>query len=94
MPHYYPVLLDIRGKAAIVVGGDELAAEKVAGLLACGAQVRVISPTFCDALLRLAEEQKIRLSRKAYQAGDLAGAFLVIATTSDPHLAEAVWREA
>jgi precorrin-2 dehydrogenase/sirohydrochlorin ferrochelatase len=93
MPNYYPVMLDIRGKDAIVIGGDEVAAEKAAGLVAAGAAVRVISPTFCDTLLTLAEQQKVTLSHKAYQTGDLAGAFLVIAATNDPHLAEAVWSE-
>ena len=94
MPNYYPVMLDIRSKVAIVVGGDEVAAEKAAGLVAAGAEVRVISPRFCDALLILAEQQKVTLSPKAYQKGDLAGAFLVIAATSDLQLADAVWNEA
>ena len=93
MPNYYPVMLDIRGKVAIVVGGDEIAAEKAAGLVAAGAEVRVISPRFCDALLILAEQKKVALSPKAYQKGDLAGAFLVIAATNDPQLAETVWNE-
>ena len=94
MPNYYPVMLDVRGKVAIVVGGDEFAFEKVAGLVACGAQVRVISPTFCETLLLLADQQKITLSYKTYQPGDLAEAFLVIAATSDLQLAESVWSEA
>ena len=94
MPNYYPVMLDIRGKVAIVVGGDEIAAEKAAGLVAAGAEVRVISPRFCDALLILAEQKQATLSPKAYQKGDLAGAFLVIAATSNSQLAEAVWNEA
>lgn len=93
MPNYYPVMLDIRGKDAVVIGGDQIAAEKAAGLVAAGAVVRVISPIFCDALLTLAERQKITLTARAYQTGDLAGAFLVIAATKDPHLAEPVWSE-
>jgi precorrin-2 dehydrogenase/sirohydrochlorin ferrochelatase len=93
MPNYYPVMLDIRGKNAIVIGGDQIAAEKAAGLVAAGAAVRVISQSFCDALLTLAEQQKVTLTAKAYQTGDLAGAFLVIAATNDQHVAEAAWNE-
>ncbi len=93
MPNYYPVMLDLRGKDAIVIGGNQIAAEKAAGLVAAGAAVRVISPTFCEALLRLAEQRKVTLTTKAYQTGDLAGAFLVIAATNDPRLAEAIWSE-
>ncbi len=94
MPNYYPILLDLRHKAAVVIGGDQTAAGKVAGLVACGAEVRVISPTFCDALLQLAEQQRVTLYPKSYQPGDLAGAFIVVAATSDPQLAEAIWNEA
>lgn len=93
MSHYYPAMLDLRGRVAIVIGGDQIAAEKAAGLVAAGAVVRVLSPTFCDALLALEEQRKVTLTPKAYQAGDLAGAFLVIAATNDPQLAEAVWSE-
>jgi precorrin-2 dehydrogenase/sirohydrochlorin ferrochelatase len=87
-------MLDIRHKVAIVIGGNQLAAEKVAGLVACGAQVRVLSPTFCYTLLLLAQQHTITLCHKSYQKGDLAGAFIVIVATSDPQLAEAVASEA
>ena len=50
MPEYYPVMLDIRGRKAIVVGGDRVAAEKAASLAASGAQVSALSPTFCHEL--------------------------------------------
>ena len=48
MPKYYPVMLDVRDRVAIVVGGDRVAAEKAAALAASGARVSVLSPTFCD----------------------------------------------
>ena len=93
MPNYYPVMLDIRGRLAIVVGGDRVAAEKAAGLSASGAQVRVISREFCDELLRQGEHGQVSLQRKAYEPGDLAGAFVVIAATNDPQLVQTIWNE-
>jgi len=44
MPKYYPVMLDVRDRLAIVVGGDRVAAEKAAALSASGAHVSVINP--------------------------------------------------
>ncbi len=88
MPKYYPVMLDVRGRLAIVVGGDRVAAEKAAALSASGAHVSVIHPTFCDELLRQAEYQRVTLLRKAYEPGDLAGAFVVVAATNDAQLVE------
>src|SRR5712692_11676064 len=80
MPNYYPIMLDIRGRLAIVVGGDRVAAEKATALSASGARVQVMSQEFCDELFLLqAEQRSITLHQKAYEPGDLAGAFVVIA---------------
>src|SRR5260370_26856764 len=84
---------DVRGRSAIVVGGDRVAAEKAAGLSASGAHVSVISPVFCDELLLQAEQKQLTLRRKTYEPGDLAGAFVVIAATNDPQLIQAIWAE-
>src|SRR5438270_7847384 len=93
MPNYYPIMLDIRDRRAIVVGGDQVAAEKAAALSASGARVRVISPEFCDELLQQAENRRVTLQRKAYETGDLVGAFVVIAAINDLRLAEAIQAE-
>lgn len=93
MPNYYPVMLDVRGRKAIVIGGDRVAAQKAAALTASGADVSVISQQFCDELLQQAEHRRVSLVRKAYAPGDLAGAFVVIAATNDPQLIQAIWDE-
>jgi precorrin-2 dehydrogenase len=93
MPKYYPAILDIRGRLAIVIGGDPVAAEKATALATSGAYVYVQSPEFCGELLRLAEQKRVTLYRKAYEPGDLARAFVVIAATNDPQLVQAIWDE-
>jgi len=92
---YYPVMLDIRDKPAIVIGGDRIAAEKAANLSAAGAQVTVISQSFCAELLDLERKRTVVLRSKSYAYGDLAGALVVIAaTTNNSELTEAIWNEA
>jgi precorrin-2 dehydrogenase/sirohydrochlorin ferrochelatase len=93
MPDYYPIMLDVRGRRAIVVGGDAVAAGKASALAASGATVTVLGPEFCEDVLRLAEKRQVSLRRKTYAPGDLAGAFVVIAATSDERLAETIWTE-
>src|SRR5256885_16559256 len=83
MPNYYPVMLDIRDRLAIVVGGDQVAAEKAAALSASGARVRVISPDFCNELLQQAENRRVTLQRKAYEPGDLTRAFGGVGAIND-----------
>lgn len=93
MPNYYPLMLDVRGRQAIVIGGDRVATEKAAALIASGASVSVLSTEFCPELLALAEQKQVTLCPKAYEPGDLAGAFVVIAATNEPQLIQAIWTE-
>ncbi|HCI79466.1 MAG TPA: siroheme synthase, partial [Ktedonobacter sp.] len=93
MPNYYPIMLDVRSRRAIVVGGDRIAAEKASGLVASGAQVEMLNETFCDEILAMAKQGKVTLRQKAYKHGDLAGAFVVVAATHEPTLVKAIWSE-
>jgi precorrin-2 dehydrogenase/sirohydrochlorin ferrochelatase len=86
-------MLDLRGRSAIVIGGDRVAAEKAATLAASGAQVKVLSPTYGPEMRQLAEQQQVTLAYKAYEPGALAGAFVVVAATNDQQLIEAIWSE-
>ena len=93
MPNYYPIMLDIRKRSAIVIGGDHVAAQKTAALVASGALVTVQSEEFCAELLAMSQRNEIVLHYKKYEVGDLAGAFVVVAATNDPALIEAIWQE-
>lgn len=93
MPKYYPIMLDVRERPVIVVGGDAIAAEKAAALVASGARVSVISPEFGAEMLALAAREQVTLLHKSYEPGDLAGAFVVVAATTDAEMIEAIWQE-
>ena len=93
MPKFYPIMLDVRGRPAIVIGGDRIAAEKAMALSASGARVTVMSAEFCTELEDLAQRALVTLLPKAYEPGDLAGAFVVVASTKDPELIDAIWHE-
>lgn len=86
-------MLDIRGRHAIVVGGDRIAAEKATALVASGAQVTILSPDLGGEVLALHEQQRVTLRQKAYEPGDLTGAFVVVAVTNDQQLIDAIWTE-
>jgi precorrin-2 dehydrogenase/sirohydrochlorin ferrochelatase len=90
----YPIyLVGMERRRVVVVGGGSVAARKVEGLLEAGARVTVISPILTPELEALAEARRIAVIGRPYRQGDLAGAFLVIAATSDPDVNQAVWRE-
>jgi len=93
MSKYYPIMLDVRGRLALVIGGDRIAAEKATALSASGAKVTVLSPTFCNELQQQAERHEVTLWHKAYESSDLADAFIVIAATNDQTLIDALYAE-
>ena len=82
----YLVNLALEGRAAVVIGGGEVAARKVHDLLAAKANVSVIAPRLCDGIVALANEKRITAHGRPYHAGDLAGAFVAIAATDDEGL--------
>ena len=90
----YLVNLSIEGKPAVVIGGGEVAARKVADLLAARARVTVVAPEACQAILDLADEKRIVLHLRPYWASDLAGAFVAIASTDDEEVNRTVAADA
>jgi precorrin-2 dehydrogenase/sirohydrochlorin ferrochelatase len=91
----YPIgLIDLAERKTVVIGGGKVAARKVTGLLEAGARVTVISPAFVPELRLQAGTRRVTLVSRAYQAGDLADAFLVIAATNNADINERVWQEA
>jgi len=79
--NYYPIFLDLRRKPCLVVGGGEIGARKVEGLLSAGANVTVISPEASEMIQRHAESNRLRYVKRPYQDGDLKGYFLAYAAT-------------
>ena len=86
----YPLMLDLTGRRAVVVGGGRVAHRRAEALLAAGAQVHVIAPQVDPALAGL----PVTVSGRRYRDGDLAGAWLVHAATDDPAVNAAVAADA
>jgi precorrin-2 dehydrogenase/sirohydrochlorin ferrochelatase len=91
---FYPVMVDVKKRPCTVIGGGTIAERKVESLLDSGAQVRVISPECTPLLGKLAQEGKVTLLARRYEADDLADTFLVISATDDQTVNEAVAAEA
>jgi precorrin-2 dehydrogenase/sirohydrochlorin ferrochelatase len=86
----YPLHIELAGRLCIVVGGGPIGRRKIAGLLAAGAQVRLIDPK--PPAFELAD--RIEVVARSYRAADLSKAFLVFAATGDVELDRAIATEA
>ncbi|AMA71897.1 MULTISPECIES: bifunctional precorrin-2 dehydrogenase/sirohydrochlorin ferrochelatase [Aneurinibacillus] len=88
----YPVLLKLKDKPCVIVGGGNVAERKVLALLEAAAAVTVVSPTVTWTLKELAESGRIVWCAKTFEPSDIAGAFLVFAATNQPEINLAVYR--
>ena len=94
MPTFYPVFLNLEGRRCVVIGGGQVAEGKVLKLIDSGAKIVVISPDATQAIRAAAQRGDIEFNLRKYQAGDLQGAFLVIAATNDRIVNQAIFEEA
>lgn len=96
-PHFgtlYPVMLDLRGRRVVVIGGGTIAEGKIRGLVEAGARVRIVSPALTPALEALALAGAVEVERRHYHWGDLAGATLAVGATDDRSVNASIWAEA
>lgn len=92
--HFYIACLRLTGRSCLVVGGGDVALEKVEGLLACDADVVVVAPELCPQLEALAAEGSVTHHRREYRTADLEHRFLVIAATNDTEVNIGVYEDA
>ncbi len=86
----YPVSLTLAGRKVLVVGGGRVATRRTLDLLATGARLEVVAPAVSTDLAAWADSGRISLSRRPFQADDVAGAWLCVAATDDPAVNRAV----
>jgi precorrin-2 dehydrogenase/sirohydrochlorin ferrochelatase len=87
----YPIVLDVRERLIVIVGGGGVATRKAKGLIESGGtRVRVISPTFSPQMP--SQVQRVNETYRGPQ--QLEGASLVFAATDQPDVNDAVVRDA
>ena len=87
---YFPLYVDLNDWDILFIGGGSIASRRTKVLLDFAEHITVIAPQAEDEILRLAEEEKITLIRRRFEATDLAGRDLVFAATDDKDLNEEI----
>ena len=87
----YPVNLVVAGRRCVVVGAGRIAARKIDGLLAAGAEVHVVAPHLGDHVRARRDEGRITVAEHAFRPDDLDGAWLATAATDDHAVNHAVY---
>ena len=87
----YPVNLVVAGRRCVVVGAGRIAARKVDGLLAAGADVHVVAARLGDRVRAWRDEGRITAVERTFEPEDLDGAWLATAATDDHAVNHAVF---
>ena len=90
----FPLFVKLEGRACLVVGAGTIAEGKIGGLLDTGARICVVAPVATAQVQQWARDSKIEYRQREYQASDLDGMFLVVASTSDSQLHRQIFVEA
>ena len=82
---YYPLFLDIRDKPVLLIGGGNIAYEKVLNLLKAGAKITIVSPDLLPPLARF--NKRVTWIKKWFDPSDIrTDYFLVFGATGDSSL--------
>jgi siroheme synthase-like protein len=93
-PAYYPAMLDLAGRDALLVGGGEIAAQKARPLLDAGVRLRIVAPALIEPLRACVEAGEARWEAREVRPGDVAGAAVVVCATDQRAVNRAVFEEA
>ncbi|HVT43117.1 MAG TPA: bifunctional precorrin-2 dehydrogenase/sirohydrochlorin ferrochelatase [Thermoanaerobaculia bacterium] len=81
---YYPIYIDLENRDVLIVGGGNVCARKAETMLRYGAKVTIVSREVNDEIGEWEKDGKVTVHLKAYDASDLTGRSIVIASTDDP----------
>ena len=87
-----PIFLKLDGRRCLLVGGGNVALDKIGSLLKTGLRLRVVAPEARPEVRQLAIEGKLDWVQRSFQLSDLDGNFLVIAATDSPEVNALVYR--
>lgn len=91
---YYPIFLDVTDRPVLLVGGGRVALEKIGKLVDAGAKVTVVAPELIAGVRAFIDDGRAQHIERPFEAGDTAGAWLVMVATDDGAVNRSVAGEA
>ena len=88
---YFPLFLNLKQQACMIVGGGEVAVRKCRLLRAAGADVTVVAPDLCDEMRSMVKSGLVRWQPAEFSLAQIAGQRLVIAATDHAEVNQAVF---
>ncbi|WP_457749423.1 precorrin-2 dehydrogenase/sirohydrochlorin ferrochelatase family protein [Sulfurimonas sp.] len=90
---YFPAFLKLDDKKILIVGGGNIAYEKLQHLLDFTNDIHVIAQTFSDTMLKRIKQENLNYKQRAYQPGDIEGFAIVVVAVDNIALQAEIFEE-
>jgi len=80
---YFPLFLDLKQQACLVVGAGEIAARKIELLARAGAQITVVSLDIGETVAKLQKTHSLVIKQRAFEEADLESIRIVVSATNN-----------
>ena len=90
---YFPTFIQLQDKKILIVGGGNVALEKLEKLLDFTHDIVLIAESFSEKILTKIQEKKLSFFQRTYEVGDIANFAIVIIAVDDIPLQEAIFLE-
>lgn len=90
---YFPAFLKFDDKRILIVGGGNIALEKLEHLLNFSSNITLISKSFSPEIMNLVNKNSLKIFHKKYEKGDIKDFDIVIAAINDFVLQEEIYFE-
>ncbi|WP_086349738.1 precorrin-2 dehydrogenase/sirohydrochlorin ferrochelatase family protein [Candidatus Enterococcus clewellii] len=87
----YPIMLDLKDKTIVIIGGGRIALRKTKALLQAGGRVVVVAPMHDEEFESL---ENVALIKRPYRTGDCKEAHLIFACTDSKVINQQIVEEA
>ncbi|HVI40208.1 MAG TPA: precorrin-6A reductase [Anaerovoracaceae bacterium] len=90
---WFPLFTNISGKTIVVIGAGKIAKRRIETLLKFDCRIKVVAEEAVPEVAEYADEKKLELLLKPYEAADLVGAAYVLAATNEKQLNHEIYEK-
>lgn len=90
---YFPAFINLGNKNILIVGGGQIASNKLLHLLDFSSNIKVIAPQLCEKMKILIEDNNLLYENRMYQKTDLKEFGIVIIAINDIPLQKEIYEE-
>lgn len=90
---YFPAFLKLDNCKILVIGGGNIAGEKIKKLLDFTKEITIIAPKISDSVKTIIDNNNLEFKQRSYNKGDIKGFFIVVVAVDDISLQKEIYNE-